>query len=542
MNPESDEGNIEYKISLLEKSEERLNQLATQMRYRLNQVEGEGEEGECKYKLGVADNGNIIGITKDEFNETIKNINTIADKNNYLVKLISEVSISDSKKVYELLIREKNDNKYIDIKVAIAGNVNAGKSSLLGRLTTGKNDNGRGLSRSSIFNYSHELKTGRTSSIAHHILGFNSKGEIVNNQGIMKSSWNDIVQKSFKIISFIDLAGHEKYLKTTITGLTSCFPDFSIIIVAANDGIQPITKEHIFLCVILKIPFIIVISKIDMCVDRKNILEDTIKSINKFLKYPGIRRLSMNIKNEEDIIIGAKNIYNESIVPIFYISNVTGEGIDKLSSFFNIVGKKPNTDDIKKNDDNIVEFHIDTVFNVYGFGKVLGGYLINGTVKIGDKLFLGPSYGEYEPVVIKSIYCKKIPLQTISYGSYVCLGIKKFDKIIKKGNVIISSNTEKLNVKKFIAKIDILKTHSTTVKVGYEPTLHAYSIRQVAKILNIKDKKNNRNTFIDDNILRNADSAIVEFEFKYKPEYLKVGTRFVLCEGKCKIVGEVISN
>ena len=265
------------------------------------------------------------------------------------------------------------------------------------------------------------------------------------------------------------------------------------------------------------------------------------KSINKFLRYPGIRRISMNIKNEEDIIIGAKNIYNESIVPIFYISNVTGEGIDKLSSFFNIIGKKPNTNNIKE-DDTCVEFHIDNVFNVYGFGKVVGGYLINGTIKIGDKLFLGPDYGEYEPVIIKSIYCKKISLQIVSSGSYVCLGIKKFDKIIKKGNVIISYNVEKLNVKKFFAKVDVLKTHSTTVKVGYEPTLHAYSIRQVAKILQIKDKKNNRNTLIDDNILRNADSAIVEFEFKYKPEYLKIGTRFVLCEGKCKIVGEVISN
>ena len=536
MDPELEEGNIEYKISLLQKTEDRLNQLVTQMRYRCNQG-----EGECIYNLGVTDDGNMVGITNDEYIETIQNINTIADKNDYLVKLLSEVTISDNKKVYEVLIREKNDNKYIEIKVAIAGNANVGKSSLLGTLTTGEKDNGRGLARSSIFNYSHELKTGRTSSIAHHILGFNSKGEIVNNQGIIKSSWNDIVQKSFKIISFIDLAGHEKYLKTTLTGLSSCFPDFCIIIVSANDGIQPMTKEHIFLCVILKIPFIIIISKIDMCVDRKNILEDTIKSINKFLRYPGIRRISMNIKNEEDIIIGAKNIYNESIVPIFYISNVTGEGIDKLSSFFNIIGKKPNTNNIKE-DDTCVEFHIDNVFNVYGFGKVVGGYLINGTIKIGDKLFLGPAYGEYEPVIIKSIYCKKISLQIVSSGSYVCLGIKKFDKIIKKGNVIISYNVEKLNVKKFFAKVDVLKTHSTTVKVGYEPTLHAYSIRQVAKILQIKDKKNNRNTLIDDNILRNADSAIVEFEFKYKPEYLKIGTRFVLCEGKCKIVGEVISN
>ena len=539
MNPESESGNIEYKINLLDKSEERLNELTTQMRYRCN--EGEGE---CIYNLGVMDDGNMVGITNKEYKETIENINTIADKNDYLVKLLSEVRISDTKKVYEVLIREKNDNKYIDIKVAIAGNVNAGKSTLLGTLTTGEKDNGRGLSRSSIFNYSHELKTGRTSSIAHHILGFNSKGEIVNNQGIIKSSWNDIVQKSFKIISFIDLAGHEKYLKTTITGLSSSFSDFCIIIVAANDGMQPITKEHIFLCVILKIPFIIVISKIDICVDRKNILDDTIKGINKFLKYPGIRKISINIKNEEDVILAAKNIYNESIVPIFYISNVTREGVDKLSSFFNIIGKRPNMYNIKEDDDdnNSVEFHIDNVFNVSGFGKVVGGYLIKGIVKIGDKLILGPGYGEYETVNIKSIYCKKIPLQVVSHGSYVCLGIKKFDKIIKKGNVIISSNLKKLNVKKFFAKVDILKTHSTTVKIGYEPTLHAYSIRQVAKILDIKDKKNNRNALIDDNILRNADSAIVEFEFKYKPEYLKVGTRFVLCEGKCKIVGEVISN
>ena len=154
---------------------------------------------------------------------------------------------------------------------------------------------------------------------------------IIQYSGVSKK----LVQKSFKIISFIDLAGHEKYLKTTIIGLSSCFPDFRIIIVAANDGMQPITKEHIFLCVILKIPFIIIISKVDICVDRKNVLQDTIKSINKFLKYPGIRRISINIKTEEDIILGAKNIYSESIVPIFYISNVTGEGIDNLSNFFN---------------------------------------------------------------------------------------------------------------------------------------------------------------------------------------------------------------
>jgi GTPase len=410
---------------------------------------------------------------------------------------------------------------------------------MIGNLISGQNDNGRGLTRNFVFKHKHELETGRTSSIAHEILGFDYEGKIVNYQGINKLSWVEIVQKSAKIISFTDLAGHEKYLKTTILGLTSSFPDICMIMVDANNGIKPMTKEHIFLCVTLKIPFIIVISKIDICKSRENILKETIQSIKTFLKYPGIRRIPVPVKKEDDIILCSKNIYSESITPIFQTSCVTGEGIDMLKTFFNIVGKKVN----KNQDDNLVEFHIDHIFNVYGFGMVLGGNLISGTINVGDKLLVGPQSGVYDQVIIRSIYSKKIPIQQVSYGSYVCLGIKKLDKLnIKRGNVIISTKNEKLIVKKFTAKINILRTHSTTVKVGYEPMFHAYSIRQVVRIINISDKKNARGYIYNDkdSILRNGDTANVILEFKYHPEYLKKGTRFILAEGKCKIVGEVL--
>ena len=193
--------------------------------------------------------------------------------------------------------------------------------------------------------------------------------------------------------------------------------------------------------------------------------------------------------------------------------------------------------------EEIVEYHIDNIFNVYGVGIVVGGQLISGKINVGDKLLLGPNNGSYENVVIKSIHCKKIPLQSISCGSYVCLGIKKIDrKNILRGNVIISSKTEKHIVTKFKANIHVLRTNNTTIKIGYEPMFHVSSIRQVVKILDIKEKKNARKNSINDvdNILRNGDSAIVEFMFKYKPQYIKVGTRFILCEGKCKLVGEII--
>ena len=161
---------------------------------------------------------------------------------------ISENVLDNGNKILEFYIREEIDSKYIDIKVAVAGNVDSGKSTLIGVLTNGKRDNGRGSARTSIFNYNHEVKSGRTSSIAHHILGFNNTGETINYES--KRTWQDISRDSNKIISIFDLAGHEKYLRTTILGLSSSTLDMVLIAVGANMGVTRMTKEHIFLCVV----------------------------------------------------------------------------------------------------------------------------------------------------------------------------------------------------------------------------------------------------------------------------------------------------
>lgn len=57
------------------------------------------------------------------------------------------------------------------------GNVDAGKSTLLGVLTHGELDNGRGTARMKLFRHKHEMETGRTSSVGNDILGFDSQGK-----------------------------------------------------------------------------------------------------------------------------------------------------------------------------------------------------------------------------------------------------------------------------------------------------------------------------------------------------------------------------
>lgn len=125
-------------------------------------------------------------------------------------------------------------------RVAVVGNVDAGKSTLLGVLTHGELDNGRGFARQKLFRHKHEIESGRTSSVGNDILGFDSEGNVVNKPDSHGGSleWTKICEKSTKVITFIDLAGHEKYLKTTVFGMTGHLPDFCMLMVGSKKDVR----------------------------------------------------------------------------------------------------------------------------------------------------------------------------------------------------------------------------------------------------------------------------------------------------------------
>lgn len=119
-------------------------------------------------------------------------------------------------------------------RIAVVGNVDAGKSTLLGVLIYGELDDGRGHARFKMFRFKHERESGRSSSVNSIILGFDSKGNAVNKPDHGSLDWAKICEKSTKVITFIDLAGHERYLKTTIFGMTGHMPDFTMLVVNLN--------------------------------------------------------------------------------------------------------------------------------------------------------------------------------------------------------------------------------------------------------------------------------------------------------------------
>lgn len=149
-------------------------------------------------------------------------------------------------KALRVLVRRRPEGAedLIESRVAVVGNVDAGKSSLLGVLTRGRLDDGRGRARVALFRHKHEVETGRTSSVGNEILGFEPNGEIIvpEEHQRVQDIWETTASKASKVVSFSDLAGHERYLATTLAGLTGTAPDFVLLIVGANAGLIGMSK------------------------------------------------------------------------------------------------------------------------------------------------------------------------------------------------------------------------------------------------------------------------------------------------------------
>lgn len=141
--------------------------------------------------------------------------------------------------------------------------------------------------------------------MGNDILGFDVHGNIVNKPDPHNHNldWVQIGSDCAKLVTFIDLAGHEKYLKTTIFGMTGHMPDYTMLMIGANMGIIGTTKEHLSLALSLHVPVYLVVTKIDMC--PANILEETMKNITRLVR--SAKKLPILVRNMDDVVHAAVN-------------------------------------------------------------------------------------------------------------------------------------------------------------------------------------------------------------------------------------------
>jgi GTPase len=224
----------------------------------------------------------------------------------------------------------------------------------------------------------------------------------------------------------------------------------------------------------------------------------------------------------------ATQFVSQRICPVFQVSNVTGECLDLVRTFLNILPHHGRYDSQAP-----FEFHINDTFSVPFVGTVVSGVVKSGVVHAGDNVLVGPdSLGQFQTTNIRTIERKRIQVPACSAGQSASLALRKLRrKDVRKGMVVLPKieGPPPQVYREFVAEVLIL-SHATTIRPKYQAMLHVGPISQTCAIIDI-----------DREYIRTGDRATVAFRFVQRPEFLCVGERILFREGRTKGLGIVKS-
>jgi len=165
-------------------------------------------------------------------------------------------------------------------------------------------------------------------------------------------------------ITIIDVPGHERFIKTMAAGVSTV--DLALLVVAADDGVMPQTREHLAILHLLGIPHIFVIlTKIE------GLEEDWLELVEAELREILPPALKTNAR-------------------FFRCDSLSGEGIEALKEaildFSSTVQPRP--------DSGVFRLPVDRVFSMRGYGTIITGTILGGKVKSGDRLLITPQGSE----------------------------------------------------------------------------------------------------------------------------------------------------
>lgn len=517
---EEKNGSVEFKSQLnrdLHLADGRRESLTAQLKYRI--MSGDGE---ATYVIGVTDDGKIMGLESDAFNESIDVLSFLANEINAHIDDVSTWEKTDEDTgetrtvaLVTVVSGSENEEDTNNLIIGTAGHVDHGKSTLIGSLVTGEADDGEGGTRAYLDVQPHEAERGLSADLSYAAYGFSEDKINHMDNPNRNSDRSQIVENSDKVISFVDTVGHEPWLRTTIRGLVGQRLDYGLIVVAADDGVTQTTREHLGLLIATDLPVIVAITKTDMVTDER--VDEVSIDVEKLLRHVNRTPLSM----KRHTVDTAVNEIDNNIAPIIQTSAVTLDGFDTLNELFKKLPKRAQEKG---------EFHmyIDSIYNVAGVGPVVSGSIKSGEIEQGDELLIGPFQdGSYKKTKARSIEMHYYRIDKAQAGQMVSIALSNVDlDEIKRGMILQPVDSEPIATKAFEAEIVVLN-HPTSITEGYEPVIHLETISETSVI-----------NPIDGNMIA-GDKGRVKFTFKFNKYNIREGQRFIFREGSSKGVGKV---
>jgi len=252
---------------------------------------------------------------------------------------------------------------------------------------------------------------------------------------------------------FVDVPGHERFVKNMLAGVHGI--DLVMLVVAADEGIMPQTREHFDICRLLGVKGgLIAITKTDMA---ENELADVVK---------------------EELIDYVRGSFLEG-APIVRVSSKTGDGISQLTeALVRLV------DHVAERDQSAVpRLPIDRVFSIKGFGTVVTGTLIAGRLSIGDELDVIPSSNLKTRVRGLQVHSQTI--QSVQAGERTAINVQGLEvSDLSRGQVLTSAG--RLRASSMIdVRLQLLPSVKRPLKSRTRVRLHAGASEVLARAVHL---------------------------------------------------------
>ncbi len=288
---------------------------------------------------------------------------------------------------------------------------------------------------------------------------------------------------SGKTISVVDVPGHEKFIRQMVAGAAGL--DAVMLVVAADDGVMPQTREHLEILTLLGIKNgIIVINKVDL-------VDEEMLELAK-----------------DDVISLVAGTFLEG-TPIMPVSAVTGAGIPELKDAL----QKLVDSTTQRNRNGAFFLPVDRAFHISGFGTVITGTAFNGVLSEGDEVEVLPSKTIAK---VRSIQVHSESVPSASAGQRVAVNLSNVSlDEIKRGDVIAAvghfSPTQCIDV-----KVNVLASFPEPIEHWQRLRLHIGTSDVVVRI-----------SLLDRDKIVPGESAVAQL-LPEEPVTAALNSRFIL--------------
>jgi elongation factor 1-alpha len=380
------------------------------------------------------------------------------------------------------------------LNVVFVGHVDQGKSTTVGRVFF----DGGAVSEQQMKKYKEEAAKHNKAGFEFAYVMDNLKEE--RERGVtINLSYKKLITQKYEV-TIIDAPGHRDFVKNMITGASQA--DAAFLVVGCEDGVQPQTKEHVWLLRTMGVSHLaVLINKMDVVDYNQEKFNKAVEGVKDVIKQAGY-------KPDETSFIPGSALMGEGVTKkseklSWYNGPTVLEQIDKFPA-----PEKPTNLPMR--------MPIQDIYEITGIGTVPVGKVETGIMKVGQKVIVLPGRsGAGIQGEVRSVEAHHEKLQEAEAGDNVGANLRGVGKKdMTRGDVICDAANPASIAEEFEAQIAVIN-HPTVIAKGYTPVFHVHTAQVPCQFVELKAKLDPASGQVSEenpDFLKNGDVAIVKIK------------------------------